>query len=198
MVQSYHMSKNEDFSVSLLAFWVKGNMSVDEYSLKIRMQNTVFFGLIPAGIRKDTSPLGNISNVYISKGYKLGRMLLGAVVSILGLSIFGDSFLGGLFVLILGLAIIGSSIVTVFCYEKNGIERQIELPFFESYHAEQFAEEVEEELKKYADNRDIAKQNKKQRRHTEKQTKEMVGAIKSSKRARYDDEDYDYDEDYDD
>ncbi|WP_304204417.1 hypothetical protein [Lactobacillus intestinalis] len=44
MVES-NISANEanKFSVSLLAFWVKGSMSVNDRFLNIDMPNTVFF-----------------------------------------------------------------------------------------------------------------------------------------------------------
>lgn len=50
MVES-NISANEKnkFSVSLLAFWVKGSIIADNNFVHIDMPNTVLFGLIPAG-----------------------------------------------------------------------------------------------------------------------------------------------------
>ncbi|XRF76518.1 hypothetical protein OGM84_08515 [Pediococcus acidilactici] len=66
MVQSAVVENDSDaFSVSLLAFWVKGSITLDDAFLRVNMPNTVFFGLVPAGKQKDSSPLSGITNVYI-------------------------------------------------------------------------------------------------------------------------------------
>ena len=58
MVES-NISANEKnkFSVSLLAFWVKGSIIADNNFVHIDMPNTVLFGLIPAGKNKKSIPL---------------------------------------------------------------------------------------------------------------------------------------------
>ncbi|WP_224428793.1 hypothetical protein [Pediococcus acidilactici] len=75
MVQSAVVENDSDaFSVSLLAFWVKGSITLDDAFLRVNMPNTVFFGLVPAGKQKDSSPLSGITNVYTSKSYKLSSI----------------------------------------------------------------------------------------------------------------------------
>lgn len=156
MVQSRNVSPNSDFSVSLVAPWVKGNIFVDDHFLRIDMQNTVLFGMIPAGRAKDTSPLNTLSNVYTSSSYHLGAIFLGAIIALAGLGAFGSSFFAGLILLLVGLAIAGSGIKTVFAYEKSGIQRSIELPFFEANHARELEEQVVQALAKFQDDRNVA------------------------------------------
>lgn len=72
MVESVNsVSDNSKFAVSLVTPWIKGSMNVDDNFMKIDMPNTVFFGLIPAGKSKDTSPLSGVTNVYTSNSYKI-------------------------------------------------------------------------------------------------------------------------------
>ena len=82
MVES-NISANDanKFSVSLLAFWVKGSMSVDQNFLHINMPNTVLFGLIPAGKRKENTPLQGVSQVETNNSFKLGAMIFGVIIA---------------------------------------------------------------------------------------------------------------------
>ncbi|HEP1571242.1 DUF2892 domain-containing protein [Streptococcus orisratti] len=143
----------KQFAVSVATPWIKGKMDVDNHNVMIDIPNTVLFGLIPAGRRKHTTPLGNISNVYTSSSYKLGRMVGGLLLCLLGFSMFGESFLGGLITLAIGGLIIASGIITVFRYENNGRSVTIPLPFFEAHHAQDFADKVIAQINKYNDDR---------------------------------------------
>ncbi|WP_238476802.1 hypothetical protein [Fructobacillus parabroussonetiae] len=117
MVESIAKSKNKDFAVSLITPWVKGNMFVsDDDILKVRMQNTIFFGLIPAGMTKDNSPLSSVSNVYTSKEYKLSNIIIGLLLAIFGVMSLGSSFMTGLILAVIGVLLIGSGIKTTFAY----------------------------------------------------------------------------------
>ncbi|WP_238704198.1 hypothetical protein [Companilactobacillus mishanensis] len=156
MVESTKLSPTKDFSVSLVAPWVKGNMFVDDNFLRIDIQNTVLFGMIPAGRSKDTSPLNTLSNINTSSEYKLGRILLGVLVMIGGFSLFSSSVIAGLIMLIIGAAIGLSGILTNFTYEKSGISKSISLPFFEANHARELEEQVIAEMAKFQNDRNVA------------------------------------------
>lgn len=157
------MEVNQLFSVSVMTPWIKGKMDVDDHNVMVDLPNTIFLGLIPAGRRKYTTPLGNVSNVYTSNYYLLFRYFIGIPIMILGLAalfnalndplLYGGGF--GLFLLfaIIGFLIAASGKVTIFCYENNGREVFIHLPFFEANHAEEFAERVIEKINKYNDDR---------------------------------------------
>lgn len=156
MVESNRMSPNQDFSVSLVAPWVKGNIFVDNNFLHVNIQNTVLFGLIPAGKQKDTSPLDNLSNVYTSSEYKIGRLFLGLLFILGGLFTFSSSFFMALILILVGVGIGGSGILTVFSYERSGIEKKVYLPFFEASHAQELEEQVIQALGRYQDDRNVA------------------------------------------
>ncbi|KAA8369751.1 DUF2892 domain-containing protein [Leuconostoc carnosum] len=170
MVQSNSLSQNEDFAVSVVTPWVKGNMSVDEGFLKVKIQNTILFGLIPAGMHKDTSPLQSVSNVYTSKEYKLSRLILGVIIILLGFSMFSSSFLGAIIALVIGAAVLFSGILTVFAYERSGIEKKIYLPFFEANHASEFEEQVISAMRIYQEDRNV-------RMHSQNSSDQIVNAI---------------------
>ncbi|MFD1471801.1 hypothetical protein [Companilactobacillus mishanensis] len=159
MVESNKLSPNKDFSVSLVAPWVKGNMFVDDNFLRIDVQNTVLFGMVPAGRSKDTSPLNTLSNVNTSSEYKLGRMLLGAVIFIAGIGTMtagAGAIIPAFIFAIIGAAIFLSGILTNFSYEKSGIEKSIPLPFFEANHARELEEQVIAEMAKFQNDRNVA------------------------------------------
>lgn len=157
---SYTHGANGDFSVSLLAFWVKGHMEVDDHFLTLEMQNTVFFGLIPAGRRKNRSPLENISNVYLSKGYKLGAMIIGVIIALLGISTLPsrNGLFGGIVLLAIGVLMFLGGIQTTFAYELNGTEHHIQLPFFEQQHVTEFCDQVNAAIARNADSRNVGYQ----------------------------------------
>lgn len=156
MVQSRKISPNDNFSVSLIAPWVKGNIFVDNNFLRVDIQNTVLFGMLPAGRSKDTSPLNTVSNVYTSSSYHLGAIILGAILTLAGLFSFGSSAFTALILMLIGVAVFGSGIKTVFTYERSGIAKTIELPFFEANHARELEEQVIQALAKYQDDRNVA------------------------------------------
>ena len=80
-------------------------------------------------------------------------MVGGLLLCLLGFSMFGESFLGGLITLAIGGLIIASGIITVFRYENNGRSVTIPLPFFEAHHAQDFADKIIAQINKYNDDR---------------------------------------------
>ncbi|MCL1632841.1 DUF2892 domain-containing protein [Sporolactobacillus sp. CPB3-1] len=156
-MESNTISNNKDFSVSLAAFWVKGTIFVDEQFLRVKIPNTILFGLIPAGLQKDSSPLQAISNVYTSSSFKLGRMALGALVFLAGIASLGNLGLGAVLLALIGFLIFGSGILTTFSYERSGIEKKINLPFFEANHARELAEQIEKAMSTFQESRNITK-----------------------------------------
>lgn len=157
MVESNTLSKNEDFSVSLAAFWVKGNIFIDDQFLRVKIPNTILFGLVPAGLQKDSSPLQAISNVYTSSSYKLGRMFWGALLFLLGIFSLRSLGFGAIISILIGALIFGSGILTTFSYERSGVEKKISLPFFEANHARELAEQVEQAIIQFQNSRNVSK-----------------------------------------
>ncbi|HEL9634478.1 TPA: DUF2892 domain-containing protein [Streptococcus suis] len=178
------------YAVSVATPWIKGKMDVDKHNIMIDIPNTVLFGLVPAGRRKHTTPLGNVSNVYTSSSYKLGRMLGGLLLCLTGFSIIAESFLGGLVTLVIGALIIASGIITVFRYENSGRSVTIPLPFFEAHHAQAFADKVIAQINQYNDERNgfmsaqlnaqlINQQAQQQAQAQAQQSQAIIDAIKN-------------------
>lgn len=150
MVES-NISANDanKFSVSLLAFWVKGSMSVDQNFLHINMPNTVLFGLIPAGKRKENTPLQGVSQVETNNSFKLGAMIFGVIIALAGIAGMQESGVAGLILLLIGILMFLSGIKTRLSFERNGVRQSIDVPFFEGSKISEFADKVTNELTTY-------------------------------------------------
>lgn len=160
----------EEFAISVFTPWIKGTMDADTHYLSVNLPNTVLFGLIPAGKRKDRSPISGITNMYTNREYKLGKMFFGAVIAFFGFSSIGDSGLMGLLVVALGVLLFLSGIVTTFSYERSGIIKSIQFPFFEANHVESFEEYVSQIVSAHHDDRNV-------RTHSESNAQSIVNAI---------------------
>lgn len=165
------------FAVSLITPWIKGSMSCDNSFLKIDMPNTVFFGLIPAGKEKDSTPLKGVTNVYTSNSYKVGAILLGALIVLGGLAMFGSSAVGAIIMILIGLAILGGGIKTQFSYERSGIVKTINVPFFEADKVKQFEQKVIQELSGYQNDRNVRMQTEKSMAQSQTNTQAIVNAM---------------------
>lgn len=122
--------KKMSFSLSLLFFWLKGTITVDDKFIKTNLSNTVF-GFIPAGKDNQNIPVKNISGAMLSSSYNIKAIIIGIILIFVGLGAFGSNIFSGLFWLILGVGIAGSGIKTVLTIEKAGTPYQIFVPFFE-------------------------------------------------------------------
>lgn len=122
---------NIKFATSLLFFWIKGDISIDNRFIKTNLSNTIL-GFIPAGKDNQSIPLKNISSASTSTKFKIKAIIGGLILIILGLGSFSDSFLLGLILLIIGIGVLGSGINTLLIIEKSGNPYIISVPFFES------------------------------------------------------------------
>ncbi|UZM85832.1 DUF2892 domain-containing protein [Limosilactobacillus fermentum] len=170
-------SKGDQFAVSLLTPWIKGTMDIDESFLQIDMPNTVLFGMLPAGKPKDSTPLSGVINVYTSNSYKIGAIILGAFV-LLGLSMIGSSIVGALILILIGVAIFGSGIKTTFSYERSGIAKSIDVPFFEANHVREFEEKVLARIQGFQDDRNVRMQTQKSMAQSRENAQAIVDAVK--------------------
>lgn len=122
--------KEISFSISLLFFWLKGAVTVDDKFIKTNLSNTIL-GFIPAGKDNQNIPLKNISGAMLSTSYSVKAIIIGLILIFIALGSLGSSFIGALFWLIIGVGILGSGIRTVLTIEKSGTPYQIFVPFFE-------------------------------------------------------------------
>lgn len=123
------------FSISLLFFWIKGKVEVDNRFVKTNLTNTIF-GFIPAGNDQQNIPLKNISGSMLSTKYNIKLILLGLIILSTGFNFLYFSFIFGLILLTLGIGIAGSGIQTVLHIEKSGTPYMIRVPFFEKQKME--------------------------------------------------------------
>lgn len=170
-------SKGDQFAVSLVTPWIKGTMDIDESFLQIDMPNTVLFGMLPAGKSKDSTPLSGVTNVYTSNSYKIGAIILGAFI-LLGLSMIGSSIVGALILILIGVAIFGSGIKTTFSYERSGIAKSIDVPFFEANHVREFEEKVLARIQGFQDDRNVRMQTQKSMAQSRENDQAIVDAVK--------------------
>ncbi|MBS5928301.1 MAG: hypothetical protein E7A11_16905 [Clostridium sp.] len=118
------------FAMSVLFFWVKGEVSVDSRFVRTNLSNTIL-GFIPAGRDSQSIPLKNISSSTTSTSYNIKALIGGAILSILALSMLSDSFFIGIILLIIGVNILCSGIQIKLIIEKGGSPYVISVPFFE-------------------------------------------------------------------
>ncbi|MFJ7665613.1 hypothetical protein ACIQXI_00810 [Lysinibacillus sp. NPDC097195] len=122
--------KQISFSISLLFFWVKGSVEVDNRFVKTNLSNTIL-GFIPAGKDEQSIPLKNISGSMLSSKYNIKAILIGLFLIFTSLGYIGASFIAGLILLIIGIGIAGSGLKTILTIEKSGSPYYINVPFFE-------------------------------------------------------------------
>lgn len=118
------------FSISLICFWLKGEIEVDSRFIKTRLANTIL-GLIPVGSDQQIIPLKNVSGSMLSTKYKVKSMLFGFVLVFFGFPSLFYFSITNLIPFVLGIIIILSSVQTTLKIEKSGTPYEIHVPFFE-------------------------------------------------------------------
>lgn len=146
--------KEIEFSTSLLFFWVKGKVEVDNRFIKTKLSNTLL-GFIPAGKDQQSIPLKNISGAILSTKYFFKPFIIGLILFFIGLGSFGDSFILGLMLLILGIGIAGSGIQTILNIEKSGTPYIISVPFFEKQKMHLLNDSIHNALAEDTDKTDL-------------------------------------------
>ncbi|MGE8034596.1 hypothetical protein B1B04_02875 [Lysinibacillus sp. KCTC 33748] len=142
------------FSTSLLFFWVKGAVEIDNRFVKTNLSNTIL-GFIPAGKDEQNIPLKNISGSMLSSKYNLKAIIIGLFIISLGFSSMDGSLIGGLFWLIIGIGIAGSGIQTILSIEKSGTPYYISVPFFEKAKIQELNQYIHAALAEDTDKTDL-------------------------------------------
>ena len=93
------------YVTSLLTFYLKGEIAAEQNFIRFKEPNTIL-GLIPLGAKKENIPVTQIASVQSNMRVKFLKLVVGVIVSILALSLFKDSFLGGLIILLIGLNVV--------------------------------------------------------------------------------------------
>ena len=142
------------FSTSLLFFWVKGEVEVDNRFVKTKLSNTIL-GFIPAGKDQQSIPLKNISGALLSTKFFIKPFIIGLILLLMGLGSFADNFILGLILLILGIGIAGSGIQTILNIEKSGTPYLISVPFFEKQKMQLLNNSIHDALAEDTDKTDL-------------------------------------------
>lgn len=151
------MNENQwKMSLSLLFFWIKGSIKIDQRFVRVNLANTVL-GIIPAGMNEQNIPLKNISAVVVSKKFKLLPMVIGLLIALAGLSLLGEDFIPALVMLVIGVLLFGSGIRTAMAIERSGGTVVIVVPFYEKAKLDVIAAEINEMLANDADKTDLGK-----------------------------------------
>lgn len=123
------------FGFCILTFYLKGEISQEQNFVKLKQPNTIL-GLIPLGAKKESLPVNQLSVVESNFKLKFFRLLIGAVVAIMGIIMFPESFLAGLIILLLG----ANTAITAFetdliIQTTSGAEKTISFFIFEKSKA---------------------------------------------------------------
>lgn len=169
-------AKTFDFPVSPLFFWIKGHIEVDNKVTKVETRNTVL-GIIPAGANKQTVPMSNVSSVSVRTGVLLKPILIGIILTVIGVLIIPDVsedgagvlFLG-LILIILGVSDVIAGIPTYLDIETGGTIRTIFAPIYAKSTVQAAADAMNSALLNTEDRRDASAAADK-----------VVDAIKSTK-----------------
>lgn len=130
------------YITSLFTFYLKGEISSEQNFIRFKEPNTIL-GLIPLGAKKDNVAINQISSTQTNFRLKLGKLLIGVLIAILGLSMISDSF-----ALALILALIGAnSIIDAFEIDlqvimTSGQVKVIDFFIFDKGKAEQAERQI--------------------------------------------------------
>lgn len=144
--------KKVSFSISLLFFWIKGEVEVDTRFVKTNLSNTIL-GFIPLGKDQQNIPLKNISGSMLSTKYLAKPLFIGFILFFIGfIEIYSIT---GVLTMLIGAAIFLSGIKTNLVIEKAGTPYSISVPFFEKSKMTQLNEYIHEALAHDTDKTDL-------------------------------------------
>ena len=136
----------ESFSPSPVLFWLKTQLTVTEKRITGRQPNT-FAGVVPLGSSEVLFPLKQVSAINVDTKIKPVKMLIGAVLVIAGLSMFGSSFFGALLVLVIGAVLFTSGLTCALTVTSNaGVKNEVVATLFEKTRLQAFAAQAQRHL----------------------------------------------------
>ena len=132
----------KQFTTNLILAWLKTDFTLTSKRIAGHQPNTLF-GLIPLGKQEVTFPLKNVASVGVSTKFHLKRLLVGGIVALIGLSMMGNSFVGGLIVTALGAIPLLNSFTASFTYTNNaGHTSHVEMSILEKEKTQQFVNQI--------------------------------------------------------
>lgn len=90
------------YITSLLTFYIKATIQRDQNFITFKKPNTIL-GLIPLGSKKQSFPVTQLSSVESNFKLKLGRLLMGLLIMLIGLALITEEEVAlGLLLIIIG------------------------------------------------------------------------------------------------
>lgn len=128
---------------SLLTFYLKGSISLDQNFVQLSSPNTIF-GLIPLGSLKQNVPVSQIASVSTTFHLKLFNLLIGAFLVLFGpLVILDGDFGPGLLLMLLGASLAINAFQTnLIMTTTDGGIRLISFLVFEKEKAQQATDNI--------------------------------------------------------
>ena len=127
---------------SLLTFYIKGEISSQQNFIRFKEPNTIL-GLIPLGAKNESVPITQITSTKSNFKMRFGKLILGIIIAVLGLTLFQSTFIGGLIVLIIGAnAIIDAFEIDLQVFMTSGQIKSIDFFIFEKQKAELAEREI--------------------------------------------------------
>jgi hypothetical protein len=104
---------------SPLLFWLTVDLRVSEKSISGKQPNTVL-GIIPAGYKKVSYALKQVSGVDVETKVSVSKILLGALVFFAGVMAFSSNLFLGLLLAILGAALFVAGLTAALAITNTG------------------------------------------------------------------------------
>jgi len=134
------------YMTSLLTFYLKGEVKSEQNFITFKVPNTIL-GLIPLGSKTEKFTINQIASTSTNMKLKLGKLLLGIIVVILGIMLLASgedgSFIGMLVLLIIGANMILDAFeVDLIVTTTAGQQKPIDFYIFEKGKAEQAERQI--------------------------------------------------------
>lgn len=173
------------FMSSLLTFYIKGEIKVENNFLKLKIPNTLL-ALIPLGSRKNSIPINQISDASSSFKLRLKDFLVGIIEAFIGLcTMFGGSvsyFLIGLIILLVGVNTVIRAFQTLLVIRTTaGAYYVISFLIFESSKAEHAAESIVAMIASRMDDTNTRIHTEKQMEQNAQLNENLINAINNRK-----------------
>lgn len=165
---------SQSFLVSLLVFYLKAKISLEDNFIRIQNPNTIL-KVIPLGSHKKTVAINQIASVDSNFKMDFFSFLFGLLILFFGFSMMKDSFIGGLIVLLWGALTAISSFSTVMTIKTTAGESVMMGVFvFEKSKLENVISTIEKFISQRLNDTNV-------RIHSEKSTDKIVEAIQNNK-----------------
>ena len=171
--------KRVEFSLSILLFWVKGSIEVDNRTINTSTQN-VIMGAIPAGRDDQVFRLNNVQGTSVSQSYRMAQFVLGAILALVGFVMLDGNLFAGLVLTVIGIVTFLNGILTSLTIQGNGSNYIISVPFFEKAKIQEINAAINEALIY----REDASDNNRVMANANQNTAAMVDAIRSQNAAQ--------------